>query len=58
MVSDFVQGLPVLLNLLSSILYARINTTPWNDKGIADRLKVDTIAKRLMSNQGKVDNHL
>lgn len=51
-VSDCLQDLPVLLSLLSSILYDYTTTPP--DKAIANPLKVDTIAKRLMSNHGKV----
>ena len=50
--SNNLQDLPVLLNSLSSTLYTRNRSL--NDKHLADPQKVDTIAKRLMSNHGKV----
>jgi hypothetical protein len=50
--SNSLQDLPVLLSLLSSIQYDHINTL--YHESVTDPLKVDTIAKRLMSNQGKV----
>ena len=49
--SDTLQDLPVLLSSLFSIPY---DIGLPSDKDSADPLKVDTIAKRLMSNHGKV----
>ena len=50
------KGLLVLLSSPFFILYARLN--PFADENWTDLLKVDTIAKRLMSNHGKVEKSL